>query len=172
MVARAAGDDDDPLDAAQEVLVEGADVVEVDAVGADGAVGDRLGHRVGLLVDLLEHEGLVAALLGGLLVPVDLHDLALELGAVGQHELVPSGVMSTISPFSMYWTRRVSRRKAGMAQARKCLALAAADDQRALLARADERLGLVERHGDEREVAVELGVGGAHGLEQVEPVAR
>ena len=46
------------------------------------------------------------------------------------------------------------------------LALAAADDQRALLARADERLGLVERHRDEGVVALELVVGGAHGLEQ------
>ena len=36
---------------------------------ADRAVGDRLGHRVRLLVDLLEHERLVAALLGGLLAP-------------------------------------------------------------------------------------------------------
>ena len=53
-----------------------------------------------------------------------------------------------------------------MALAKNGLALAAADDQRALLARADERLGLVERHRDERVVALELGVGGAHGLGQ------
>ena len=46
------------------------------------AVGQRLGHGVGLLVDLLEHEGLVAALLGGLVVPVDLVDLALDRAAV------------------------------------------------------------------------------------------
>ena len=46
------------------------------------------------------------------------------------------------------------------------LALAAADDQRALLARADEHVGLVERHRDEGVVALELVVGGAHGLEQ------
>ena len=84
VVARAAGDDDDPLGVAQQRLVDRALVVEVHAVGAHGAVGDRLGHRVGLLVDLLEHEGLEAALLGGLLVPVDLDDLALELGAVGR----------------------------------------------------------------------------------------
>ena len=47
------------------------------------------------------------------------------------------------------------------------LALAAPDDQRALLARADEHLGLVEAHRDERVVALELGVGGAHGLAEV-----
>ena len=68
------------LDVAQDRLVERALVVEVDAVVAQRAVGDRLGDGVGLLVDLLEHERLVAALLGGLLVPVDLRDLALELG--------------------------------------------------------------------------------------------
>ena len=33
--------------------------------------------------------------------------------------MVPSGVISTISPFSMYCTRRVSLRKAGMALAKK-----------------------------------------------------
>ena len=37
----------------------------------------------------------------------------------GSTNVVPSGVISTISPFSMYWTRRVSRRKAGMALAKK-----------------------------------------------------
>ena len=36
------------------------------------AVADRLAHRLGLLVDLLEHERLVAALLGALVVPVEL----------------------------------------------------------------------------------------------------
>ena len=47
------------------------------------------------------------------------------------------------------------------------LALAAADDQRALLARADEQLGLVGGHGDERIVAAEPRVGLEHGLDEV-----
>ena len=51
---------------------------EIDAVGVRQAVGDRLGDGVGLLVDLLAHEGRVAALLGGVLVPVDLVGLALD----------------------------------------------------------------------------------------------
>ena len=78
MVRGAAGDDDDPPRREQLLVAERALVVEVDAVLADGAVGDRLGERVRLLVDLLEHERLVAALLGGLLVPVDDRDLALD----------------------------------------------------------------------------------------------
>ena len=51
------------------------------------ALADRLGDGVGLLVDLLEHERLVALLLGGVGVPVDLDDLALERLAVGGLEL-------------------------------------------------------------------------------------
>ena len=47
------------------------------------AVADRLAHRFGLLVDLLEHERLVAALLGLLVVPVELLHLGmLDLDAV------------------------------------------------------------------------------------------
>ena len=75
VVGGAAGDDDDALGAAQQLVVE---LGQIHAVGADRAVGDRLGDGVGLLVDLLEHEGLVAALLGGVGVPVDLVRLALE----------------------------------------------------------------------------------------------
>jgi hypothetical protein len=32
----------------------------------------------------------------------------------------PSGRTTTISPFSMIWTRRVSARKAGIAEAMNC----------------------------------------------------
>ena len=46
------------------------------------------------------------------------------------------------------------------------LAVAAADDQRALLAGADEQLGLVGGDGHERVVAAQRGVGGAHGLDE------
>ena len=113
----------------------------------DRAVGDRLGDRVGLLVDLLEHERLVAALLGGLLVPVDLLDLALDSArrrACMNVDAVRAR-STTISPFSMNWTRRVSREEGGDRGGEELLAVAAADDQRALLARADEHVGLVER---------------------------
>ena len=47
------------------------------------------------------------------------------------------------------------------------LVVADADDQRALLARADEQIRRVEAHRDEREVALEVVVGEAHGLDQV-----
>ena len=47
------------------------------------------------------------------------------------------------------------------------LALADADDERALEARADEHVGMVAVDDDEGEVALELGVGRAHGLGEV-----
>ena len=106
MKRRPGGEDQDPVDVLQQRLVE-LGLGEVDAVAAHGAVGDRLGDGVGLLVDLLEHERLVAALLGGRLVPVDGRDLALDRRAVGMHELTPPGVTTTISSFSMYCTSRV-----------------------------------------------------------------
>ena len=52
------------------------------------------------------------------------------------------------------------------------LALAAADDQRALAPRADEHVGLVERDRDEREVAVELAERREHRLGEVVAVVR
>ncbi len=76
VVGGSAGDDHHSLDIGEDRLVERARLVQIDAVAARNAIGDRLGHGVRLFVDLLEHERLVAALLGGLLVPVDLLDLA------------------------------------------------------------------------------------------------
>ncbi len=72
VVGGAAGDDHDPLDALEDRLVEARpSSCEVDPVATGRAVGDRVGDGVGLFVDLLQHERLVSALLGGLLVPVD-----------------------------------------------------------------------------------------------------
>ena len=63
----------------QRVVVEEA--LELEPPVAH-AVADRLGDRVGLLVDLLQHERLEAALLGALVVPVELDELALDRAAV------------------------------------------------------------------------------------------
>ena len=166
MVGGAAGDDDDALDVAQQLLVERGLLGEVHAVGAHGAVGDRLGDGVGLLVDLLEHEGLVAALLGGLLVPVDLDDVAIQDVALRRQERRALGRDDDqLAVLDVLDLARVLQ-EGGDGGGQERLALAAADDQRALLAGADERVGLVERHRDEREVALQLGVGGAHGVGQ------
>ena len=162
---RARGEDEDPVDALQQRLVE-LGLGEVDAVGTRRAVGDRLGDGVGLLVDLLEHERLVAALLGGRLVPVHARDLALDRRAVGRQELDAAGRQhDDLLVLDVLHVARVGE-KGGDRGAEELLAVAAADDQRALLARADERAGLVGAHADEGVVALELGVGGAHGLDE------
>ena len=75
MVSRAAGDDVN--------LIEGIEVIRIplELVHDDGLAvfRDALAHRVTdslrLLVDFLEHEVLVTALLGSLGIPVDLKDL-------------------------------------------------------------------------------------------------
>ena len=150
----------------EDRLVQRARLVEVDAVLAQRAVGDRLGDGVGLLVDLLEHERLEAALLGGLLVPVDLLDLALERRAVGQQEARAVGRdHDDLAVLDVLDAARLAQ-EGGDRRGEEGLAVAAADDQRALLARADEHVGLVERHGHERVVALELGVGGADGVDE------
>ena len=133
-------------------------------VAARGAIGDRLGDGVGLLVDLLEHERLVAALLGGRLVPVDVRDLALQRRAVGREELHARRAQhDDLAVLDELHVARVGE-EGGDGGAEELLAVAAADDQRALLAGAHERAGLVGAHRDERVVALELVVGGADGL--------
>ena len=75
VVRGAAGDDEDLVDVAQ-VLVAEADLVEHDLAGLGEPAEQRVGDRLRLLVDLLEHEVVVAALLGGRGVPVDVEVLA------------------------------------------------------------------------------------------------
>ena len=157
VVGGAAGDDDDAAAVAQEGVVDRAEAVEVDAVGPDRAVGDRLGDGVRLLVDLLEHEGLVAALLGGLLVPVDLVDRALDGLAGGGEELdAVAAHDDDLVVLDQLHAAGVGQ-EGGDGGGDELLAVAAADDQRALLAGADEQVGLVGGHGDERVVAAQVG---------------
>ena len=118
MVGGAAGDDEDAPQAAQKVVAE-VDLGEVDLAVVAQPAGERVGERLRLLVDLLEHEGLVAALLGGVGVPGDLALLALERRAGESVNAAPSAEMVTTSPSSSTTTRRVCERKAGMAEAMK-----------------------------------------------------
>ena len=167
VVRGAAGDDDDPVAVAQEGVVDRAEVAEVDAVLADGAVGDRLRDGVRLLVDLLEHERLVAALLGDLLAPVDLVDLALDRLAGGAEELdAVAAHDDDLVVLDQLHLAGVGE-EGGDRGGDELLALAAADDQRALLARADQQLGLVGGDGHERVVTADARVRGEHGLDQV-----
>ena len=95
------------------------------------AVADRLGDRLGLLVDLLQHERLEAALLGALVVPVELDELALDGGAVGRaQELRRAARIATMSPSSGKYTSRVSRRNAAAFEARNVSPVTDPDHER------------------------------------------
>ncbi len=164
MVRGAAGHDHDPPRAAQHLVVE---LGEVDAVGAGRAVGDRLGHCVRLLVDLLEHERLVAALLCLLGIPVDPLDRAVDGRAGGGEELDALGPDDDdLVVEDVLDVARVGE-EGGDPGSEELLAVAAADDQRALLARADDHAGLVGGDGHEGVVAAQAVVGAADGLGQL-----
>ena len=138
VVGGPAGDDHDAPDVLEE-LVRDAEVLELDAVRAEPA-GERLRHRVGLLVDLLEHERVVATLLGLVLVPVDLVDLTLERRAVGRDEArALRGDRDDLAVVDeLDATRR--RQEGGDRGRDEALAVADADHQRALLAGADQHV--------------------------------
>ena len=163
VVGGAAGDDHDALDVGEDRLVQGALLVEVDPVAARGAVGDRLGDGVGLFVDLLEHERLEAALLGGLGVPVDGVGGALHRDSRDGRDRDALGAQGDdLAALDVLHGARLVQ-EGGHVGGDELLPLAATDDQRALLARCDECLGLVEAHRDEGVVALHLRVGGPHG---------
>ena len=80
MIRRAAADDVDAAHGAQGVLVK-RKFAEIDTAVLD-ARADGVAHGGGLLVDLLHHEMLVAALFGRLGVPFDGGGLLFDLLAV------------------------------------------------------------------------------------------
>ena len=73
----AAGDDDDLVDAAQNGGVD-AHLIELELTALIDTAAQGVGHGGGLLVDLLVHEGVVAALDGCGGVPGDLPGLGLD----------------------------------------------------------------------------------------------
>ena len=84
----------------------------------------------------------------------------------------PRGGSTTISSSSTSWTRRVSRRKAGIAEATKLSPSPTPTTSGHSLRAPTSRSGLVGVHRDEGVVAAQLGVGGAHGLDEVAVVVR
>ena len=155
------------LQSRRKAVVDRAEPVEVDAVGADRAVGDRLGDGVGLLVDLLEHEGLVAALLGHLLAPVDLVDRALDGLAGGVEELDAVAAHDhDLVVLDQLHAAGVGE-EGGDGGGDELLVVAAADDQRALLAGAHQQVGLVGGDRDERVVAAQPVVGAQDGVDEL-----
>ncbi len=107
-------------------------------------------------MDLLEHERRVAALLGVLLVPEHLLDLALDRRSVRVDDPRAVGVdRDDLAVLEAEDDPRVGE-EGGDRGGDVGLALAEADDQRALLAGGDERVGMIGVHRDEGVVAAEL----------------
>ena len=166
VVGGAAGDDDDPAQRAQLVLVHPEAVLDEGSV--PDAVADRDLEALGLLVDLLEHERLEALALGDLLVPVDPDLLELDRAAVlgADHAHAARRDLDDLAVVRVRHAARLGEER-GQVRCEEVLAVAEADHHRRLAADADEPVGLVVVDHDEGEVAVEPAVDGADGLEQV-----
>ena len=134
---------------------------------AGEAVGHRLGHGVGLLVDLLQHEGLVPVLLGRRPRPSRPRRLALDGLAVGVDEAgALRGDGDDLAVLDQLDVAGL-RQEGGDGGGDEALALAHAHHQRALLAGADQHVRLVGGHRHEGVVAAQVVVGAADGLHEV-----
>ena len=131
------------------------------------AVADRLGDGLGLLVDLLEHERLVAALLGALVVPVELDRIVLDLRAVdaGEDRALGRDRDDVAVVGELHLARLLQER--GRVRGEEHLALADADHERRLVPRRDEDVGVVVVDDDEGEVPLELGERALDGLREI-----
>ena len=115
----------------------------------------RVGDGLRLLVDLLEHEVVVAALLGGRQVPVDvvLAHLARVAVEVGDGDAVAAQLDDLVlAELDRVAGVRDERRDVG---GEEVLALAAPDDQRRVAPGADHDVGGVGVDGDQGEGALE-----------------
>ncbi|MPM15727.1 hypothetical protein SDC9_62099 [bioreactor metagenome] len=166
---RAGGDDDDLLDLAQLRLRQ-PDLVEgqrtVLGVAAQQGVGDGLR----LLEDLLAHEPVETALLGGGQIPVDV--VALGLGRL-------AGEVGHLHPVGGDLHHRVLAEFEGLAGVldergdiggEEVLPLAQADDQRGVAAGGDHPVGRPGVDGDQGEGALEPVDDGVQGVEQGRPL--
>ena len=167
VIRGAAGDDEHLVDLAQ-LLIGEALLVEHDAA-VDEVAQQGVGDGGGLLGDLLEHEVLVAALLGGRQIPVDMkvagtrvRPVAVEVGdpvAVGgeHHGLVLAQLDGVAGVFD-------ERRHVG---ADEHLALADAEHQRRGPAGGHDRARLVGVGEHQREMALQPGQHGEDGLREI-----
>ncbi|NCL76165.1 hypothetical protein AIIKEEIJ_03640 [Rhodococcus sp. YH1] len=142
-VVGAATRDDEHLVHVAQLLIRQPLLVEHDA--APGEVPEqRVGHRGGLLLDLLEHEVVVAALLGGRQIPVDLERAGHHVGAAVEiGHLIPVGgdhhhlVLAQLHRVPGVLDER------GHVRGHERLAVADPDDQRRRPARRDDRVRMV-----------------------------
>ena len=142
VVRRAGGEDHDAAQHPQRGVVD-AEPVELEPAVAH-AIADRLGDGFGLLVDLLQHERLEARLLGALVVPVELDELALDRAAVlgPQERGAVARDRDEVAVLGEVHLARLAQER-GRVRGEERLAAADADHERALMPRADEEPGMV-----------------------------
>ena len=171
MVRAAAGDEDDAPQVTKLVLGH-AEAVQHEPTVAH-AVADRLRHALRLLVDLLQHERLVARPLGGRVVPVDLDHVMLDRLAgdrVDDPHLVRRDRHDLTVVGELHATR--FRQEGCEVGGEEVLVLAEPDHHRRLVAHADEVVRVVPVDDDEREVALEPAVDGTHRRREIALVDR
>src|SRR6185312_2574565 len=136
-------------------------------LAAPGAVADRLPHCFRLLVDLLEHEGLVAALLGDLVIPVHRLDvLVLDLAFVVEEPCALGRDRDDLAFVDQLHAARLAQER-GDRGSEKHLPVTYADHERALPARADEQAGMVIVDHHKGVVTFELAKGSPNRLGQI-----
>ena len=129
-------------------------------VGAGDATGDRLAQGLGLFVDLLEHEVLEAALLGGLGRPVDGRDDPLDLGAVDVGDRhAPWPQVGDVAVLEEHHLVRVGQDGRHVAR-EEALAIGQPDHEGHVLAGPDKPVGLAAVHHGDGVGALGLAQGG------------
>ena len=151
---RARGDDDDLGDLAQLVVVE-PHLVEVERPRGRTPPQQRVGDSTRLLEDLLAHEPVVAVLLGGGEVPVDVEEAALGGGAVevGDRGAL-AGDRDDLVLVELHRLAGVLDER-GDVGAEERLALAEPDHERAVATGGDDPVGVLRVDGHEGERALE-----------------
>ena len=158
---RATGHHDDLVDRAQ-LRLRDAQLVEGEVAVLEAAAQGLL-HRGRLFVDLLLHEGGVAAGHGGLYVPVHLVGLVLHGRAEEVRDLHPVRPHAHDLVLADRERRARAANERGHVRAEEVLALPDADDERGVASGSHQAVRLGLRHGDDRERAVQPGDDLPHG---------
>ena len=169
MIGGATGHDDHAVDGLQGLRTQTQAVQEHLTLGTD-ALRKSVGQRCGLLVDLLQHESLVAGLLGRIIVPVDLQRLPVDEGALQVGEFDALGPDHDHLAVIREHNPAGFGHEGGDGGSQVVLTLTEADDERGLLPYGHDGLRLV--HGDraEGEVPIHGPVCVGHCLPETAPV--
>ena len=153
MVGRAAGHDEYPVKAADEVLIK-AQLIENDLAFLYSR-GDGLAHGLGLLHDLLEHEVRIAALFGSADVPVDIAVLFLDGLAVFIKDLdAVGGDEGDLAVVHICHIARMLDERSNV-RGDEIAAVTVAEEQRRVLACGDEAVGRILAHDAQRVSALD-----------------